>query len=777
MTGASAGADGWALDGPRWTGRPALRVEDERLLTGAGRFVDDVALPGMLHMVTVRSPLAHARVLSVDPRAARAAPGVRAVLTLADIAPVGSMPIQTDNGAEAADAPVPVLAADRVRFTGEPVAVVVAQSLAAAMDAAELVDVDYADLPIVTDPLDALRGMTVLHAAATDNVLVRWRREGGDVAGAFARAARVVRADLELPRLAAAPIEPRCAVADYDPAADLLTVYASAQDANRPRMQLAAVLGRPPESIRVVVGDVGGSFGSKSFIAPEAFAAAAASIRLGAPVKWVETRSENFLAAYQGRGQRATCELAVDANGRFLALRARVVADSGAYLYPASTVPPVLAGSLATGAYDIPAASIEVLGVATNKAPTGPYRGAGRPEGAYFAERMADLAADELGLDRAEIRHRNLIRREAHPFRTALGATIDSGDFPGLLDRVTQMLGYQDKRAEQRAARERGEVRGTGLAVFIEPAGLGFVEHATLSVRPDGLVVAQLGTSAHGQGHKTAFAQLLADALGLDPDGVDIRFGDTAYAPPGIGTFASRSAILGGSALVLAAQRLREQAIGRAATWFGRSADQIRWERGGRLTAPDRVVGLADLAAMWEPLEARATFRLEGPVYSSGAYGLTVTIDRETGVLRVGALVAVHDAGRVLNPLIAEGQVAGATLQGFAEAISEQVVYDADGQILNGSFLGYGILTAAEAPVVHSEFTQTPSPLNPLGVKGIGETGTTGMPAVVASAVTDALASFGVRHLDPPYTAERLYAAMHGAVTHGAIAPEPREAT
>ena len=376
-------------------------------------------------------------------------------------------------------------------------------------------------------------------------------------------------------------------------------------------------------------------------------------------------------------------------------------------------------------------------------------------------------------MDRAEIRRRNLIPAEAHPYRTALGTTIDSGDFPGLLRRTGELLGYHAVVAEQRAARERGEVCGAGLVVFLEPAGLGFVESAALSVRPDGVVIAQVGTSAHGQGHKTAFAQLLADALGLDPPAVEIRFGDTAQAPAGVGTFASRSAIVGGSALVLAAAELRERAVARAAALFGLPADEVRWGSGGRVHAGGRDVSLAELAGDGQPLQATATFKLSGPVYSSGAYGVSVSIDRDTGVLRVDNLVAVHDAGLVLNPLIAEGQVAGATLQGFAEAVSEQVRYGDDGQLLNGSFLGYGILTAAEAPVLQSEFTRTPSPLNPLGVKGIGETGTTGMPAVMASAVCDALAPFGVRHLDPPYTPERLCAAMSGAHT---VRPETAEA-
>lgn len=742
----------------RWTGQPARRVEDAALLSGAAKFVDDLRLPGTLHLVVVRSPVAHARLERVEVSAALAAPGVRAAVTLADIGPFGSMPIQTENGAQAADTPVPVLAGGRVRYAGEPVAAVVAESLAAAVDAAELVEADYAELPVVVDPAEALAGSVVLHDQAPDNVLVRWRAGSGDVAAELSRAARVITAELELPRLAAAPMETRCALASYDAAADLLTVYASAQDPHRPRLQLAAVLRRPPESIRVVVGEVGGSFGSKSILAPEVFVAAAMAIRLRTPVKWVETRSENFLSAYQGRGQRAECELGVTADGRFLALRARVIADVGAYLYPPSTVPPVLAGSLITGGYDIPVASVEVVGVATNKVPAGPYRGAGRPEGAYFAERIADIAAAELGMDRAEIRRRNLVKAAAHPYRTAVGTTIDSGDFPALLRRVCELLDYDAVLKKQRGERELGQVCGCGLAVFVEPAGLGFWDSATVRLMADGRAIAQVGTSAHGQGHRTSFAQLLADELELDMSLVEIRFGDTAEAPAGLGTFASRSAIIGGSALATAARQVKDQATERAAALLGVPAAQCSWQA-GRVVAAGRDITVAELAA-GQPLEATETFRLSGPVYSSGAYGVTVAVDRDTGALQVRHLVAVHDAGRVLNPLIAEGQVVGATLQGYAEAVTEQVAYGPDGQLLNGSFLGYGILSATEAPVLHSEFMQTPSPLNPLGVRGVGETGTTGMPAAMASAVVDALAQFGVRHLDPPYTPERLHAAM-----------------
>ncbi len=742
-----------------WTGQPVRRVEDAELLTGAGRYLDDIRLPGMLHLAVVRSPVAHALLGGIDTAAAAASPGVRLVLTGADVAGLSRLPVASDSGAQVFGPAVPILASERVRFAGEPVAVVVAESRAAAVDAAELVDVEYQELPAVTDPAAALAGQVVLHGDATDNVMFRWHQASGDVDAAFASAAAIVRADLELPRLAAAPLEPRGCLAAYDAAGDYLTVHASAQDPHRPRRQLAAVFGRTPESIRVIVPNVGGSFGSKSMLAPEAFATVLAALRLGRPVKWVETRSENFLAAYQGRGLRADCELAVAADGRFLALCARLTSDVGAYLYPVSPVPAVHAGTLATGCYDIPAASVEVTGVATNKVPTGPYRGAGRPEGAFIAERLADLTAAELGLDRAEIRRRNLIGPDAMPYRTAVGTTIDSGDFPRLLDRALELLDYDAALAEQRQARDRGEIYGVGMSVFLEPGGMGLWESAAVSVRPGGQVVAAVGSTAHGQGHQTAFAQLLADELGVPPAAIEIRAGDTATVPVGLGTFGSRSAITGGSALILAARELKATAIKLASERSGVPPAELAW-RQGKIHGAGPPIDPPELSVTAGELSASAVFRLEQPVYSSGAYAAIVSIDASTGVLRVDRLVAAHDAGKVLNPLIAEGQVTGGTLQGFGEAVSEQVSYDADGQLLTGSFLSYGILSATEAPVLQSEFVEVPSPLNPLGVRGVGETGATGVPAVIASAVTDALSPLGVRHLDPPYTPEVLHAAV-----------------
>src|SRR5919108_1801326 len=432
-----------------WVGRPVRRLEDPVILRGEGAYVDNLRLPGMAHMVAVRSPLAHARLLGVDATAARRAPGVLAVLTGDDLAgQVGRLPLLPIEGAEVADVPVPLLAAGRVRFAGEPVAVVAATTRAAAADAAELVSVDYDPLPVVVEPGAAPDAAVRLHDPLDGNVLLRWRRRHGDVDGAFAAAARVVGGRFRMPRLVASPIEPRGALATYDAAGDLLTLWLSAQDPHRPLRQLAAVLRRPPERCRVVVGDVGGAFGSKGALAPEAAVAAILALRLARPVKWVETRSESFLASYQGRGQEVQAELAVDAGGRFLALRARVLADLGAYLYPITAAPPVTTAMLLTGAYDVAAVDVEVLGVATNKVPTGPYRGAGRPEGAYVAERLADLAAADLGADPATVRRRNFIPPERFPYSTALGFTYDSGDYRRALDRACALLGYRARRAE-----------------------------------------------------------------------------------------------------------------------------------------------------------------------------------------------------------------------------------------------------------------------------------------------------------------------------------------
>jgi carbon-monoxide dehydrogenase large subunit len=752
-----------------------LRREDDHLLRGETTYVDDLAPPGTLHLVAVRSPLAHAMVVGVDATAALDVPGAVAVLTWEDLAGhVHPMPINRIEGAEIAGVPIPLLAAGRVRFAGEPIAAVVAETRAAAEDAAELVRVDYHPLPPVVDPAEALRGRVVLHEVPGHNVLLRWRRKSGDVQRSLDGAHRVVAGRFHIPRLVAAPIEVRGAVAEYDPERDLLTMWLSSQDPHRPLRHLATVLGRDPRRIRIVVRDVGGAFGSKGTLAPEAAVAAIAAIRLARPVKWVEDRSENFLGSYQGRGQDAEAELAVDADGRFLAMRARLVADIGAYLYPTTPAVPVTTAMLVTGAYEIPAVDVETVGVATNKVPTGPYRGAGRPEAAYVAERMADLAAAELGIDPAEIRRRNFIPPERFPYESPLGFTYDSGNYARALDRACDVLGYDAVRKEQRAQRDAGRVVGVGLSTFVERAGAGNWESGAVEVEPGGRVVVRVGSTPHGQGHETVFAQIAADALGVRPDDVSVRTGDTAEIPEGLGSFASRSVTVGGSAVVDAAERLKEQARRVAAHLLGVAPEDVRWED-GRLSVPGRPqLSLHEVAeAANDPsrlpegiepgLAAESRFSLPGPVFPFGAYAVTVEVDMETGAVGVGRIVAVDDAGRVVNPLLAEGQVVGSILQGIGQALTEEALYDDQGQLMSGSFTTYGIPTAAEAVAVTSEFLETPSPLNPLGAKGLGESGSIAVPAAVANAVADALSPFGVRNLDPPYNAEKVWRAIRQA--------------
>jgi carbon-monoxide dehydrogenase large subunit len=710
-----------------WTGRALPRFEDERFLTGEAKYVDDLQVPGVLHAAFVRSPVAHGRLRAVDADAARSAPGVYLVLTAVEIADeVGSFPINPLE-ADVREIPHPVLARERVRYVGEPIAVVVAATADGAADAADLVQIDFEELPSVLDPADALRGETVLHDEAPDNVLMHWHRAEGDIDAAFARAAHVVRQRIRIPRLVASPLEPRGALASYDGAADLLTIWLSAQDQHRQLNGLTKVLRRSPKQLRIVVPDVGGAFGSKGVPGPEAALVGLCAVRLDRPVKWTETRTENVLAAYQGRGADVDAELAVDADGRMLAVRARYLADLGAYLYATTPVSAMTAAKLLTGCYAIPAAEVEVLGVATTKVPTGPYRGAGRPEAALVLERLVDIAARDLDVDPVELRRRNLVARDDFPHATPLGFVYDSGDYEGALDTALALGRVDEARAEQAVAREQGRLFGVGLALYVERVGPGW-ETASVTVEGDGRVICRTGSSPHGQGHETTFAQLVADALDVEPSDVEVRWGDSAEIPAGMGTFASRSVTVGGSALVLALEDVRAQLA----------------------------------AGAPPPLHASARFELPGPAFSHGAYVAVVEIERETGEVHLRRIAAADDCGRVVNPLLAEGQVIGATVQAIGECLYEQVGYDEYGQPLAVNLYDYHLPTAFSVPPIASELRETPSPLNPLGAKGIGEAGSIGAPAAIANAVADALAPLGIRHLDPPFTPSRVWAAIRG---------------
>jgi carbon-monoxide dehydrogenase large subunit len=713
-------------------GRPLRRREDARILSGRAEYLDDLEPPGVAHLAFVRSPYAHARVLSV--RLPAGAPGLLGVLTAADLAGrTRPLPIQTPEGADVADEPHPLLAAAEVRYAGQPVAAVVAESRALAEDAAELVEVEYEELAAVADP------------AAADHELLSWRRTSGDVEGGFTSADAVARGRYAMPRLVAAPIETRGALASYDDTTDVLTLWCSAQDTHRPLRQLSHVLDRPADRIRVMVPDVGGAFGSKGSLAPEAAVTAIAATDLGRPVKWADDRAENFLAAYQGRGVEADVELALGSDARMLALRASIRADLGAYLLPITAVPPHTTAMLMTGCYTIPAAEVTLTGVRTNKVPTGPYRGAGRPEAAYFVERAVDDAARLLGIDPVELRRRNLISE--FPHRTPLGWTYDSGDYHRCLDLALELV------EPERAAGQEHLV-GTGVAMYVERAG-GLFEGAQASVEPSGRVAIRSSTSPHGQGHDTTFAQIAAERLHLDPDEIELAFGDSGLVPGGAGTFASRSVAMGGSAVARAVDELAGRCIRAAARLLDVPEGDVSWDEHGLSAGAGRTLSLSELAAV-DRLEASARFESD-LVFSSGCYAAVVQIERATGRISVRRLVAVDDAGTIVNPLLAEGQVLGGTVQGLGECLVEEATHDEQAQPTSASFADYSLVTAAEIPPITAAFVESPSPLNPLGAKGIGEGGAIGTPAAVANAVADAL---GGRHVDPPFTEEKLWRAM-----------------
>ena len=740
-------AAGVAHQTGRHVGAPLLRREDARVLRGEARYVDDVELPGMAHVAFVRSPHAHARVgeIRVPGDLGRDVLGVWTADRIAGR--VKRFPKLTVDDVEVSDDQHPVLPEGEVRYVGQIVAAVVAGSRAEAEDAAELVEVDYEPLEAVVDP-----------RAATESLL-RWTRAGGDVDAAFANAEHVVGARYGMARVASVPIEPRGAIVEDDPGTGMLTVWISAQDPHRPRAQLSHILGRPDDTIRVIVPDVGGAFGTKGNLPPEVAVAAVAAMDLRRPVKWTEDRLENLQTTQQGRGMEADVELALDADARILGLRARILADLGGWLWPATHIPPHTAALNMCGAYDIRAAEVRVTGALTHKVPTGPYRGAGRPEGNYFVERAIDDAARTLGLDPVEVRRRNLVRE--FPHRSPLGLPHDSGDYERCLDLALETVA-PERRADERV------VVGTGVALYVERSG-GVWESADVTVEPTGRVVVRSSTSPHGQGHDTTFAQIAADRLGVPLDDVVLRFGDSAVVPRGTGTFGSRSTQMGGSAIVLALDKIVAQARAVAGHVLDAEPDEVRCDAGAFVAGGERASFREVAAAAYSPqlpdwiepgLQASARFS-SGITLSSGAHAAVVEIERATGRLTVLRYAAVDDAGTIINPLLVHGQVVGGIVQGLGQTLTEEVVYDGLGQLQTASLLDYSLPTAAEVPALRVREVQTPSPLNPLGAKGAGEGGATGSLPAVANAVADAL---GGHHVDPPYTPEKLWHALQEVV-------------
>jgi carbon-monoxide dehydrogenase large subunit len=745
------------------------RIEDPKLIRGQGAFLDDIALPGVLHLVVVRSPHAHARILGVDTSRALGSPGVTAVFTAADI-DVDAIPADVPRGTKAARHPP--LAREVVRCVGQPVAAVLAHSLAAAEDAANAIEVAYEALDPVIDPLEALEDRSVVHPDLGTNVAYRRRTLAGDPDAAFAGAYRVVHQRIRNQRVAAVPMEARGTAAAWDGTLGTLTVWSSTQVPHDLRDTLAEILDLPAGRVRVVAPDVGGGFGVKLNVYPEDVLAAWLAQRFGRPVKWVESRRESMAATAHGRGQVCDLEVACDRRGKVLALRARIVADVGAYLVTTTAEVPTLTLLMLQGPYAIRNLDAELVEVYTHKTPTGAYRGAGRPEATFYLERAMELIAAEVGVDPAAVRRRNLLRKSAFPHKAITGVRYDSGDYHRALDLLLERSGYADLREEQRRGREAGRYVGIGLSTYVEICAFGW-ERARVRVAPDGSAVVFSGTSPHGQGAASAFAQIAADRLGIPPDRVQVVHGDTLAVPSGMGTGGSRTLTVGGSAILRAADKVRKKMLRVAARMLEVAPDDVEVRDGaiGVRGVPDRALSISEVAAEahrprklprgLEPgLEESATFAIRESTFPFGAHLCVVEVDPHTGQVRVLRYVSVDDCGVVVNPLLVEGQIHGGIAQAMGQALLEEVAYDASGQPLQPTLADYPVPRAALTPRIETYRTVTPSPTNPLGAKGVGEAGTIGGTPAFANAVIDALAPFGVRHLDMPMRPERIWRAL-----------------
>ena len=754
-------------------GQALRRREDDRFLTGQGSYTDDIAVTGQAHGFVLRSPHAHAEIVALDTETAATASGVLAVLTAADVAAdgLGTLPnlaeVPNWDGAPMATPPRPLLAAGRVRHVGEPVAFVVAESLAQARDAAELIAVDYAPLAVVTDTRTAAdAGQPQIWDEAPGNVCTDYRL--GDSAAtdaAFAAAARVVSLDLINNRVIVASMEPRNAIGDFDAATGRYTLTSGTQGVHGPRDAIAGhVLKVPTQAVRVVTPDVGGGFGMKASLYAEQALVLWAARRVGRPVRWIGERSESFVSDSQARDHTTHAELALDADHRILGLRVATTVNLGAYLAPhGAFISTVLSATMLSGVYDIPAALAAYTAVFTNTVPTDAYRGAGRPEAAYVIERLIETAAREIGIAPDDIRRRNFISPAAMPYATPLGLVYDNGDFARNMDDAMARIDWPAFEKRRADAAVRGKLRGLGMATYIERCGGGAAEEATIRLDPGGSVTVAVGSQSTGQGHETAFVQLVAERLGLPFDDILLVQGDTDTVDYGEGTVASRSLAHAGSAIGGAADIVIDTAAEAAADRLEVSARDLTFAD-GRFTVAgtDRAIGLAEVAASVEAgIEARFRFHAEAQTFPNGCHIAEVAINRETGVLAIVAYTAVDDFGLVVNPLIVDGQLHGALAQGLGQAVFERSVYDAgSGQLLSGSLMDYCLPRADDLPSFDSARTVTPCTANPLGTKGCGEAGCIGGPPAIVNAVVDALAPLGVRSVDMPLTSEYLWRVM-----------------
>jgi carbon-monoxide dehydrogenase large subunit len=788
-----------APDSHRLIGAAVKRKEDYRFLTGNGQYTDDVVLPQQTYAAFVRSPHAHARLNRIDTDAAKAAPGVVAVFTGADLAAdnVGGLPcgwlIHSIDGSPMREPPHPVVARDKVRHVGDQVALVIAESPKQAKDAAELIEVEYDILPAVVDTAHAADpGQAAVHDDVPDNVCYTWGH--GDKAAtdaAFTKAAHVTTLDIVNNRLVPNAIEPRAVNASYSKQDDSYTVYVANQNPHLERLLMAAfVLSLPESKLRIVAPDVGGGFGSKICLYAEDVALTWASKKIRRPVKWTAERSESFVSDAHGRDHVTKAELALDANGKFLAMRVHTTANMGAYLSTlATSIPTILYATLLAGQYATPAIYVEVKAVFTNTVPVDAYRGAGRPEAAYVVERLVETAAREMNIDPAEIRRRNFIRE--FPYATPVGLTYDTGDYEPCLARAMELADVKGFAARKEASRQNGKLRGLGYSCYIEACGLapsniagalgaraGLFEVGEVRVHPTGTVTVFTGSHSHGQGHETTFAQVVADRLGVPLENVEIVHGDTGRIPFGMGTYGSRSIAVGGSAIMKALDKIEAKAKKIAAHLLEASAEDIEFKDGMfRVAGTDRTKTFADVSlAAYVPhnypldklepgLDENAFYDPANFTYPAGAYICEVEVEPDTGETRIERFTAVDDFGNVINPMIVEGQVHGGLGQGIGQALFERCVYDNEtGQLLSGSYMDYAMPRASDLPNFIVETAKgTPCTHNPLGVKGCGEAGAIGSPPAVINAILDALSSVGVKDIQMPATPHRVWSAIQAA--------------
>ena len=777
-------------------GQSVRRKEDVRFLTGAGQYTNDVVVPHTTHAYFLRSPHAHANIRSIDTSRATSAPGVVAVFTGADLTGVNGLPcgwlITSTDGTPMKEPPHPVLAQGKVRYVGDGVALVIANTLHQAKDAAELIDVDYDVLPSVVHCVDTLKpGAPQLHEAAPGNKCYTWAL--GDKAAtdaAFAKAAHVTTLDIVNNRLIPNAIEPRAATATYSRADDSYTLHVASQNPHVERLLMTAfVLGLPEHKVRVIAPDVGGGFGSKIFLYPEETAMVWATKKVNRPITWVAERSESFLSDAHGRDHVTHAELALDINGKFLAMRVHTTANMGAYLSTfGSCIPTILYATLLAGQYTTPAIYCEVTATFTNTAPVDAYRGAGRPEATFVVERLVHQAAAEIGIAQDEIRRRNFIRQ--FPYQTPVALLYDTGDYEASLEGAMKAADVAGFPARKAAAAKQGKLRGIGYASYIEACGLapsnvagalgaraGLFEAGEVRVNPTGSVTVFTGSHSHGQGHETTFAQVVADRLGISVDSIDVVHGDTGRVPFGMGTYGSRSLSVGGTAIVKAADKIIAKGKKIAAHLLEASDADIEFKDGKFTVAgTDRSKAFGEVAlAAYVPhnypldklepgLDETAFYDPTNFTFPAGTHICEVEVDPDTGTVSVVGFTACDDFGNIINPMIVEGQVHGGVAQGIGQALLERCVYDAEsGQLLTGSYMDYAMPRADDMPSFKVSHTVTPCTHNPLGAKGCGEAGAIGAPAAVMNAVMDALSSAGVKHLDMPASPHRVWQAMHAA--------------